>query len=257
MKDLVRIELYKIIKRKDFLLMLSMIFIPIMYGVGLASNSHSFSYDGTSKVTALGYASEMMVFVYMCFIYFVILSVCVIRSLKGEVENKSILLYVQRINNRKIIYFSKMMAYGILQLIITAIFILVSVICYKVFLVQRKDIASGLFYQNDEMVQIICTVIAILLCFIFTITVSLFLSAWLKSFQAMGVFIFLWLGLMYVKEFGLIKYLAPIYYVENIIDSSTSINSVKQLLYLAVLVATVSIICATSGSRKFLRSDLC
>lgn len=256
MRDLVRIELYKIIKRKDFWLMLSMIFIPIMYAVGLASNSQSFSYEGADKVTAIGYASEMMVFVYMCFIYFVILSVCVVRSLKGEIENKSLLLYSQRINNRKKIYFSKMIAFVLLLLVITAIFILVSLVCYKTFLIHRPDIASGMIYQSKELVQTGCILFSIFLCFVFTISVALALSSWLKSFQAMGVYIFLWLGLMYIKEFSVVKYLAPVHYVEKIIASTKNSYSVQQLVYLTMLVVAVSVICTIAGCRKFVRRDL-
>lgn len=49
MKDLVKIELIKIIKHKDFLLMVSMLFIPIMYSIGLAMNSKSFTYVGGAE----------------------------------------------------------------------------------------------------------------------------------------------------------------------------------------------------------------
>ncbi len=256
MINLIRIELFKIVKRKDFWLMLSMIFLPIMYAVGLSNNAESFSYEGTERVSALGYASEMMVFVYMCFIYFIILSVCVIRSLKGEIENKSILLYVQRVKNRKDIYSSKFIAYILLLLVITVLFIMTSIIFYKSLLVQRQDVASGLLLQSGELVSISCTIISIILCFIFTISVALFLSAWLKSFQAMGVFIFLWLGLMYVKEFTVVNYLAPIHYVELIINTENNSVAIRQSVYLMLLVCVVSLLCYELGYRKFVRSDL-
>ena len=61
MKDLVKIELIKIIKHKDFLLMVSMLFIPIMYSIGLAMNSKSFTYVGGQKVSGLAFASEMYI----------------------------------------------------------------------------------------------------------------------------------------------------------------------------------------------------
>ncbi len=256
MRDLVRIELYKIVKRKDFWLMLSMIFIPIMYAVGLASNSSSFTYEGDGKVSAFGYASEMMIFVYMCFIYFIILSVCVIRSLKGEIENKSLLLYAQRVNNRKKIYSAKWTAYVILLFLIFAIFLMVSVAFYEIFLSGRGDIASGRLLQEGEAQRIVCSIASVLLCFIFTVSVALALGAYLKSFQAMGVYIFFWLGLMYIKEFTLVKYLAPIHYVEMIIDPEKNANITAQLLYLAVFVTIVSVTGYALGCRKFVRSDI-
>ena len=102
MKDLVKIEFIKLIKHNDFFLMISMLFIPVMYSVGLAMNVKSFTYIGEQKVSGLAFASEMYTFVYMCFIYFIILSVCVIRSLKGEIEDKSYIRSVSIIERKYI-----------------------------------------------------------------------------------------------------------------------------------------------------------
>ena len=238
MKDLVKIELIKIIKHKDFLLMVSMLFIPIMYSIGLAMNSKSFTYVGGQKVSGLAFASEMYTFVYMCFIYFIILSVCVIRSLRGEIENKSIQLYTQRINNRKKIYLAKNTAYLILAVITTLIFIITSIICFYLFTIRRADI------------------LAILLCFIFTVNISLFLGAYKKSFQAMGIFIFVWLAFMYLKEFSYVKYFVPIYYVEKIVNSDVGKCEWKCLGVLLMLVSIYSVFGIILGKKKFEKSDI-
>ena len=147
------------------------------------------------------FAAEMYAFVYMCFIYFIIISVCVVRSLKGEIENKSIQLYTQRINNRRWIYLAKNTAYLILAVGNTLFFIVISIICFYLFLTKRTDIAVPLLFKQGEVLYYFLNVTAILLCFIFTVNISMFLSAYRKSFQAMGIFIFIWVAFMYLKEF--------------------------------------------------------
>lgn len=256
MKDLVKIELIKIIKHKDFLLMISMLFIPVMYSVGLAMNSKSFTYVGDKKVSGLAFASEMYTFVYMCFIYFIILSVCVIRSLKGEIENKSIQLYTQRINNRKKMYLAKNFAYLILVAITALIFIITSIICFYLFMIRRVDIAVPEFCRNGELLYYFVKILAILLCFIFTVNISLFLGAYRKSFQAMGIFIFIWLSFMYLKEFFYVKYFVPIYYVEKIVNSDVGNCEWKCLVVLFVLVSIYSVIGIILGQKKFEKSDI-
>ena len=256
MKDLVKIELIKIIKHKDFLLMVSMLFIPIMYSIGLAMNSKSFTYVGGQKVSGLAFASEMYTFVYMCFIYFIILSVCVIRSLRGEIENKSIQLYTQRINNRKKIYLAKNTAYLILAVITTLIFIITSIICFYLFTIRRADIAVPEFCRKGELLYYLVNILAILLCFIFTVNISLFLGAYKKSFQAMGIFIFVWLAFMYLKEFSYVKYFVPIYYVEKIVNSDVGKCEWKCLGVLLMLVSIYSVLGIILRKKKFEKSDI-
>lgn len=256
MKGLVKIEFIKIVKRKDFLLMLSMIFIPIMYSIGLAMNSKSFTYVGEHKVSALTFASEMYTFVYMCFVYFVILSVCAVRSLKGEIENKSIQLYAQRVNNRKKLFFAKSVAYHILVIGSALIFVLVSLVCFYLFMIRRKDVAVFDFCRQGEFIYCVVNMLSILLCFIFTINASMFFCAYRKSFEAMGIFIFMWLAFMYLKELSYIKYFIPIYYVEKIVNSDVGSCDWKSLIILFVLVSVYSVSSMILGWKKFEKSDI-
>lgn len=256
MKDLVKIELHKIAKRKDCFLMISMIFIPIMYSIGLAMNSKVITYAGKNKVYGLAFAAEMYAFVYMCFIYFIIISVCVVRSLKGEIENKSIQLYTQRINNRRWIYLAKNTAYLILAVGNTLFFIVISIICFYLFLTKRTDIAVPLLFKQGEVLYYFLNVTAILLCFIFTVNISMFLSAYRKSFQAMGIFIFIWVAFMYLKEFPYVKYFIPIYYVEKIINADIGKCEWMSLLILFILVFCYSVIGMMLGLKKIEKNDL-
>lgn len=256
MKGLVKIEFIKIVKRKDFLLMLSMIFIPILYSIGLAMNSKSFTYAGEHKVSGLLFATEMYTFVYMCFIYFIILSVCVIRTLKGEIENKSIQLYIQRVNDRKKIFYAKSIAYHFLVISSSIIFVAVSLVCFYLFLIRREDVAVLDFCRQGEFIYCVINMLSVLLCFLFTLNVSMLFCTYRKSFQAMGIFIFLWLAFMYLKEISYIKYLVPIYYVEKIVNSDVGSCDYKSFIILFLLVFACSAISMLLGCRKFEKSDI-
>ena len=92
-----KIELKKLFQRKDSWLMFTILLVPILYSVGLASNSDVITYTGAGNITAIGFASAMFQMSQSMFIFNVILSAIVGRSLASEIENKSIRLYVNRI----------------------------------------------------------------------------------------------------------------------------------------------------------------
>ena len=54
-----KIELKKLFQRKDSWLMFAILLVPILYSVGLASNSDVITYTGAGNITAIGFASAM------------------------------------------------------------------------------------------------------------------------------------------------------------------------------------------------------
>ena len=89
-----KIELKKLFQRKDSWLMFAILLVPILYSVGLASNSDVITYTGTGNITAIGFVSAMFQMSQSMFIFNVILSAIIGRSLASEIENKSIRLYI-------------------------------------------------------------------------------------------------------------------------------------------------------------------
>lgn len=92
-----KIELKKLFQRKDSWLMFTVLLVPILYSVGLAANSEVITYTGAGNITAIGFASAMFQMSQSMFIFNVILSAIIGRSLASEIENKSIRLYINRI----------------------------------------------------------------------------------------------------------------------------------------------------------------
>ena len=54
-----KVELKKLFQRKDSWLMFAILLVPILYSVGLASNSDVITYTGTGNITAIGFVSAM------------------------------------------------------------------------------------------------------------------------------------------------------------------------------------------------------
>ena len=84
----------------------------------------------------------------------------------------------------------------------------------------------------------------------------MFLGAYKKSFQAIGIFIFVWLAFMYLKEFSYVKYFVPIYYVEKIVNSDVGKCEWKCLGVLLMLVSIYSVFGIILGKKNFEKSDI-
>ena len=132
-----KIELKKLFQRKDSWLMFTILLVPILYSVGLASNSDVITYTGAGNITAIGFASAMFQMSQSMFIFNVILSAIVGRSLASEIENKSIRLYVNRIGVRKLIYGGKELALLIFSVFIDILLVLTSIAFYYAVLIHN------------------------------------------------------------------------------------------------------------------------
>ncbi len=257
MNNLLKIEIKKMLKRKDFLIFSTMLFIPILYSVGVAFNSSVITYEANTKTYALDFCNSMFIFVYMVFIYFIFLSLTSIKSLRGEIENKSIRLYTQRINDRKKIYFYKNISCVVLLTIVCILFIIISLVLYYLFVTKRTDIATFEFIKINELGYIIMSFLSIYFFFIISIFYSLMLSMYVKSNLANVIYILTFIACMYIKEFPYIQYLVPSYYIQSLTSIlKYSSNSINTFYILCGITFIYCIICYLLGRNKFEKSDI-
>lgn len=254
MRHLFHIELYKLVKRRDFLLLATMIIIPIFYGVGAATRSSIVTYEGTDKTYGLKYFVDMYSFIYMIFIYFFLLAMSSIRSLRGELENKSIRLYSQRINNRSKLYLSKNLAMITAFSLITTLFFIVSMLVYYLLVIKRTDIAELYLLRPKELGYLAANFLSIYLFFIWSILYSFMLGAYLKSSTALGIYVLTIVFGMYLKEFPYVKYLSPAYYTQSIMD--TSIDAIKNILIMLFVIIFYCTLFFFVGRNKLEKSDI-
>lgn len=257
-KAIWNIEFRKLLHRKDVWIMLTMFGIPALYSIGVFLNSSAIVFNGEGKEYAMGFFLNMFFFVDSIFIYFFILSLIASRSLGGEIENKSILLYTQRINNRRKIYQAKVWSLIAMVSLICIIFFLVTMAMFYIFAVQREDIISSQFIKKEELVGLFLFFLSIVLVYIFTINLSVMLSTFFKTNTTVIIFSILFIVFIFISKFPGIKYISLQYYTEQLstIDLSNtskiftlfSINLGVSLIY--------SIICNLVGIKRFERRDL-
>ena len=229
-----KIELKKLFQRKDSWLMFTILLVPILYSVGLASNSDVITYTGAGNITAIGFA-------------------IVGRSLASEIENKSIRLYVNRIGVRKLIYGGKELALLIFSVFIDILLVITSIAFYYAVLIHNPKVASGIFYDSNvgmEIMQIVCNCIF----WLTTIFLVMLMATKLKTLVCVGVYMILYIIMNLMSYIDGIKYLSPLHYI--VAASSNSSQIMFSTILFSIYAICVGILFTHIGIRKIEKMDL-
>jgi ABC-type transport system involved in multi-copper enzyme maturation permease subunit len=252
------IEFKKLLHRKDMWIMLTMFGIPALYSIGVFLNSSAIVFNGQDKEYAMGFFLNMFFFVDSIFIYFFILSLIASRSLGGEIENKSILLYTQRINNRKKIYQAKVWSLIAIIGLICILFFVVTMLMFYIFAVQREDIISSQFIKKEEIVGLLLFFLSIVFIYIFTIQFSMMLSTFFKTNTAVIIFSIVFILYIFISKFPGVRYISLQYYTEEL--SKVDLSNISQVVALFSANLGIAIIyafiCNFIGIKRFERRDL-
>lgn len=250
MMKIIKFELSKQIKRKENLILCFVFLIPLLYSVGISHNSSVITYNGSELVNGLSFANSMYSFVYMVFIFHLILAINSSNILKGEIDNGSISIMLTRINNRGMIYKSKLYTQIIYWFIATVIFTIFSIFCYYIF-ISKLSISSGNLIGVNYLGDLL-TLIAIFSSYALVISMVQSLSMYFKTFLSIGIFIVVWIIFLYFKSFPVVKYISPAYYLESVIDTGNIYEFIKFML----LNWGIIIIFNLFGKRRFKKIDL-
>lgn len=250
MKALVKFELFKQLRRKENLLVFFMFMLPLFYGLGVHNHSLIVTYNSNAPINGLTFADNMYTLVYMVFVIFLILAINSANILKGEIENGSLSMMLNRVNNRRKIYRSKFYAQSIYWWVVTALFVVSSIGCYYL-LVANLPIADGKLFDSRYLSDLM-TIVATGSLYILAISLVQSLSMYVKSHVSIGVFIVLFVVLMYMKSFPGIQLVSPMYHLEQLIDSGKGIDFIRFMALNWGLIYLLNLI----GIRKFERCDL-
>jgi len=249
-----KIELIKLIKRKDTLMLWLMPLLSLFYAVGVAVNSTMVTYNGTDSVDALSFIGSMSTLIHGLFIFYIIFAIITARSLGSEIDDKSILFYIPRIRNRNTIYNAKCLSLITTLTVSFLIFILVTFIAYFTLVVQRTDIANGLWFTTDTLLNNFGWILSVFLAFVFSMLLVLMLSARFKTILSVCIFLFIFVALSFVSQFPYIQYLSPFYYISSIGQENT--NSTVLILLSVILCVLYSIVFNSIGKYTFSKKDL-
>lgn len=250
MLKIIKFEIGKQVKRKENLILFFMFLMPLLYSIGVYRNSNIITYNSSELVNGLSFAKDMFTFIYMAFIVYIILAINSSNILRGEIENNSISIMLTRINNRSKIYRAKLYAQIIYWTVITCLFVLFSIFCYYIFISKLK-IASGSIVSKDWISDTLI-IISLWSSYIFVISMVQSLSMNFKPFVSIGIFIIVFIILMYLKEFPKVQFVSPFYYLNKILDNWNTIIFVKYMIINWGLVLLFSFL----GIKKFKKSDL-
>lgn len=252
-----KIEILKLLKRKDILILASMLIIPIFYSVGAFLELSLITYNSSNKEYALKFVVSMFEFVYLISIYMFILSICSAQSLAGEISNKSILYYMQRVNDRKKIYKAKKIALITIFSTICILFVLLTIVLFYLFLIHRKDIAIPIFFIQEELIYLIIRFLIIYLFYITIISYCLFLSSFLKKNHVVIMSALSIVICMYLQYIPILKYLSPTYYITEISNVTQYDGNILNIVVMSILVNIIyNIVFDTSGIKKLNERDL-
>ncbi|MDQ0175921.1 hypothetical protein [Bacillus chungangensis] len=257
-KSIWNIEIRKLLRRKDVWIMLTMLGIPSLYSIGVFFNSSVVVFSGDEKEYAFSFFVNMFNFVNMIFIYFFILSLIAARTLGGEIENKSILLYTQRMNDRKKIYKAKVLSTIAIFTLMCVVFFIVSILMFYLFAIHREDIISSEFIIKDELLTLLLWFLSMYFIYLFTICFSTMLSSFFKTNTAVIIFSIVFIIFIFISKFPAVKYFSFQYYVSELgeIDFADTSKALPLFLANLGLVSIYSFICNFIGIKQFERRDL-
>lgn len=209
-----RTELYKLYKRKDTWLFLTVILVPILYAVGIAGGSEIVSYSGNGNITAVNFMSAMFQIAQSMFIFNIILVAVTSRTLGTEIEDKSLRIYLNKVGDRKKIYIEKVKALIIYVGVISLLLIAVGLFCYYFILNGRTPIVNGALYDKRILIELI-QIITICLFWIVTIFITMILSIKYRLVVCLGIYMIGYIGMNLLSYTKLFKYISPLYYINN------------------------------------------
>lgn len=156
MWELICVELYKLKKKKYFLLVFGFNCISLLYGAGIMLNWSWISFNGKFDVIQyMGAIWQLLFLIGLPLIFFMYIGASV---LGGEIAEGQILLEIKRVADRKKLVVSKVGAVFVLILFYFVTNILSSVISYTVF-VRRTQYTTGawaIFNQDNINLIVVC-----------------------------------------------------------------------------------------------------
>ena len=256
-----KIELEKIIKRKDIFILFIFLGISIL----IASSVLSPEYKDINNQSAI-YWTCKQIFNSSIFMISPMLSAYIgTKMLSSEITNESIILYTIRIKDRKCIYIGKSLALLTFITIIFIMVILINLSTYYIIVVKNPLIASNTFWGENSIYIIITIIMLYISSFVLSAEFALFLGAFFNQTKSISIVFLVSLFLNNTFKVPFIRLINPLYYLIRFSDEITSSTGVIEINFShkIILIALFSIlffiyICIFNiiGSNKFKRIEL-
>lgn len=256
-----KIELIKLVKRKDWLAMLALIGISILFGAAILSDS----YIGEADQSALYWACSQVCNSSMLFVSPLVVCFVTTRILGSEIESGSILLYTCKYRDRSRLYGAKSLALITFTLMLFLVMFLANIIIYYSLITQNGEVASGQFFGHNSLLLVIGILAIYISSFLIASQLSLVLSVYLKPNTVIGIMFGLILVAHNTYKLPLIQKINPWSYVTymfsdviattQVVDKDINNLSFTFLVFLLLTVIYL-IIFNLVGIKKLCSKDL-
>ena len=255
------VELFKLIKRKDTLLLFVGIVIPLFYSIGFALHSNLLYVNSNLKSSAASFMAMQCITSSMTCIFHLIAGLYTARCYSTEIENGSILLYVPRLQNRYAQYRAKLLSLFTVVILSQIIIMAVTMLCYYLILVPtRPDLVSGLLGGPTIVGATTALLLAGILSYLTSIIIVMSLNSYIKmipSFVAFAGIIFVW---QFIQNIPVLQFISPFYYITqigNLAEGQLTKLPLLVLLFACILCFVFYVIIFTLlGIKKFKKRDL-
>lgn len=209
---ILKLELYKLIKKKTTYLLLLTLLVPLIFGYGMfvqisflvTDGGSSFDVISDKGISALQFTANMLS--QSTYIVYLIVIIIASMAVANEFEMGQVRIYTIRMCTRSKIVLSKILSLFILIISYMGIYCLFSIGIYYIFVARSKYGNGEMFFKDFNSVSYMAvTMIGIMV----VVTITVLLGIFLKTFHCFSVAYLIWFISKYLSFFDKLKLAAP------------------------------------------------
>lgn len=255
MTTLYRIEFYKLIRKREFWIIVATMLLSILLPLvlALASDSYSISYAFGAVIPQVAYHVIGYAFWEVLGIFVLLFAILTIGLTSTEIESHYFYLYFPRVNDRSRVFRAKL---TVILLFATVWYLLYTVVFnsvgYVVLNNVRPDMAGG-FFSDGSHNYWFCMWILYYFELVFYICLSVLLGFKMKPLPAIITVLIVFYICMFFHNLPLVRYIVPEYYKQCAINSDSlstlSATYLYTILYCGIIIV-ISGFMYTLGNKR-------
>jgi len=253
---IVKAELLKLFRRKGFLLLFVIVLLPFFYSICTLMGVSYITNLITLKIGFFNFCVQMMNISCELLIFPVFIALCAIQTQRGEIDNRSIRFYLQRVDKRSSVYLAKHIVIVISILLIFLLLLITCLICYYAVLSHqtKADLLQGIgaYGGLTEMALLV----SMFLYFTTIAFIGFSISTTFSAEVATGITALVIVLLACIKEVPVLQILSPTYYIQQLSSSDGNFSTGQCVLSVLLLTISVCLFAYRIGCQKFARSDI-
>jgi|GEM_PF-4551252 len=224
-----KIELFKILRKKEFLILMCMLSFPILFSLLMSVGVIKSGDIATGPLSLPNLVTTAFGFFEQIGALGLITGILAVSILSTEVDNHHVLLYFPRISSRKRLYTQKALALTISFTIWFLCFVLVACLSYLVLVLTKSSEVSGLII-DEYSIQWLIALLGIYVYVIFIMQFALFLGAYLKPIISILCLLGIIYGSLLLSGVPWLGYLFPVHYMQSAMDGIGKVTGTPTVL---------------------------